>query len=160
MARQEADREDLFREATALRDRGELRVDGLSETVVAGRRSDGRWSIYFGPDPCYHFDAGGRLRRAYVDGLLYRTEGITLAALKRERSDTETLLQRHDLDNTQLTGFLDAMQTRLSDLQAGLHEESVMLIGQHPEDGDFLGILRAWLAEQLSDRPRLAPAIK
>ena len=160
MARHEADREDLLREATALRDRGELSVNGWSETVVAGRRTDGRWSIYFGGDPCYHFDASGRLRRAYVDGLLYRTEGTTLAALKRERTDTETQLQRHDLDNARLTSFLDAMQARLSDLQTKLDKESVVLIGQRPEDGDFLGILRAWLAEQLSDRPRLAPAIK
>ncbi|MEZ6044739.1 MAG: hypothetical protein R3C11_03990 [Planctomycetaceae bacterium] len=41
--------------------------------------------LYLGPDPVYHFDAAGRLKRAYVEGLLYRTQESTLARLERLR---------------------------------------------------------------------------
>ena len=44
----EANREDLMREATALRRRAEFLVPSETETVVAGYRSDGSLSLYFG----------------------------------------------------------------------------------------------------------------
>ncbi|REJ89494.1 MAG: hypothetical protein DWQ34_19785 [Planctomycetota bacterium] len=160
MSRLESDREDLMREATALRLRGELRLTASVEPVVAGRRSDGRWSIYFGGDPCYHFDVDGRLRRAFVAGLLYRTEGTTLAALQRVRTGEETVLRRRDLDELELGTVLDAMQVRLAELRDALRNGSAQLVRQHPPEGNFSKTLLERLNDQLSRGPRLASAIK
>ena len=70
MARDESDREDLLREATALVERIELAPADAAddEHIVAGFRRDGALSIYFGADPVYHFNSAGELRRAYCDG--------------------------------------------------------------------------------------------
>ena len=64
MARNESDREDLIREATALRNRIEWKIPDEPELVFAGIRSDGSLAIYFGPDPVYQFSIDGGLRRA------------------------------------------------------------------------------------------------
>jgi hypothetical protein len=76
MSRNESDREDLMAEATALRRRVQLQVPGEALSIIAGFRDEGRVSIYFGPDPVYHFDEQGRLRRAFVAGRLYRTQSL------------------------------------------------------------------------------------
>lgn len=97
MARAESDREDLFAEATAFVRRAELTVRGIGEPIVFGSKRDGAWSIYFGTDPVFHFDPGGRLKRAFAGGRLYRTQGDTLAELTREQTAGETILRRRDL---------------------------------------------------------------
>ena len=77
MARTESHREDLMAEATALVRRAEfLDADGRS-VLVAGYRRDGSLSLYLGEDLVYHFDRDGRLKRGFVDGLLYRTQQTT-----------------------------------------------------------------------------------
>src|SRR5260370_39735250 len=120
MARQESDREDLMAEATALSERVELEVPGEGEHIVAGCRDDGRWSIYFGSDPVYHFDGNGGLRRAFVAGDLYRSQARTLARLTRTRTDGEVHLVRHDLDVVELERLLSEMGERLDRLRAAL----------------------------------------
>ena len=117
MAQNESDREDLMAEATALRRRVELQVPSETEHTIAGFRDDGRFSLYFGPDPVYHFDGEGGLRRAYLDGKLYRTQGTTLARLTRNRTEQATLLRRNDLSELELQEFLHAMRCRLQNLQ-------------------------------------------
>jgi hypothetical protein len=116
MARAESDREDLIREATALRNRVEWQIPGEIEPVLAGARPDGSLSVYFGADPVYQFSADGGLRRAYVDGFLYRTQGKTLARLSRHRSAEKTVLQRRDLSASDQAEFLQRMDERLSHL--------------------------------------------
>jgi len=63
-------------------------VPGEPENVIARFRADGSPSIYFGSDPVYHFDEAGRLRRAFVEEQLFRTQGDTLARLTRTRTAT------------------------------------------------------------------------
>ena len=84
MARVEADHEDLLKEAVALVRRMEFQPIGGVEAVIVGFRESGWLSIYIGADRMYQFDELGRLRRAYIDGLLYRTQGTALAQLRRQ----------------------------------------------------------------------------
>jgi hypothetical protein len=116
MARHEEHREDLMAEAVALVRRIEIRVPGESEAVTAGWRSTGWFSVYFGQDVAYTFDEAGRLRRAFADGFLYRTQGTTLARLERRRTEKESTLVRHDLTPDELAAFLVAMRGRLGRL--------------------------------------------
>jgi hypothetical protein len=143
MARNEADREDLMAEATAFRRRAELIVAGETDPVVAGVRDNGNWSVYFGPDPVYGFDAESRLRRAFVRGQLYRSQGETLARLRRVRTDETSELQRHDLESHELESFLAEMAARLRSFQAALANRSFQIVKQVPVDGDLVATLVA-----------------
>src|SRR5437870_346539 len=122
MAQRETDREDLLAEATALVERVELSIESPSnadfaaslatrgtkhDPIVAGFRRDGSLSIFFGGDPVYQFNARGELRRAFVNGLLYKAVQGKLAALRRVRSADETQLVRHDLTPAETVQFLD-----------------------------------------------------
>lgn len=158
MARHEADREDLMREATALRERVEMTVSGEPESVVAGFRSDGRLSLYFGPDPAYHFDSAGRLRRAFCAGELYRSQGTTLARLQRQRSDAATTLERHDLTAVELAQFVTEMRERLEGLRRALEQQAIQVLRVVPADGDILNQLRTALPGALEGK--LAPALR
>ena len=159
MARNESDREDLMQEATGLVRRAEWRVSFQAEVIVAGFKRNGSWSIYFGSDPVYQFDADGRLRRAFADGFLWRTQGTTLARLQRERTDFESELQRHDLTELELSEFLRELQQRLHALLNSIDCGEASLLRQAPDDGDVTTELKIALRSVLSQDISLAPAI-
>ncbi|MEX0717609.1 MAG: hypothetical protein WD066_13535 [Planctomycetaceae bacterium] len=161
MAQNEADREDLLREATALVRRGEFRVPREPEPVTAGFRADGRMSIWFGTDPACHFDAAGGLRRAYIDGRLYRTQGTTLARLTRVRTPRATELQRHDLDPAELAAVRETIRARLATFAEALEANRASLLRGVPDDDDRLADeLRDRIAVILAGPVPLAPAIR
>lgn len=159
MSRQESDREDLLAEATALVRRVELQVDGEQEPVVAGVRAAGQLSIYFGGEPVYHFDDAGHLRRAFADGCLYRTQGTTLSRMNRERTESSTLLLRHDLNETELVKFLADMQGRLNQLMSALQNDHTTILRSVPTNDDFRPELANRIHQILNSDSPLAPAI-
>jgi hypothetical protein len=162
MARQEQDREDLMREAVALVDRVELSVDGSDQLVTIGFRSNSAMSIFFGQDPVYQFDPEGRLRRAFVDGLLYRSQHNTLAMLERKRTADQTLLLRRDLDPEKLVAFRETMQNSLEILQQNLNAGQFTIVRSIPVAADhilqiqsMIGIIRdasPWLSSAINRR--------
>src|SRR5690606_13058939 len=126
---------------------------GRTEPIVAGFRRDVSLSVYIGADPGFHFDPEGRLKRAYVDGKLYRTQGDTLAELTRERTETETILRRRDLDAVELSRIFVLMRARLIDpvlaIDAGLVEGLAIFPLQHvPMPSDFVAFARPILASR------------
>ena len=157
--RLEVDREDLMREATALKQRAEFRLPHEPETVIAGYRSSGSLSVYFGPDPCFHFDAAGRLRRAFVGGDLFRTQGETLARLRRLRTGASVELSRHDLPADELDAFLQNMQARLDALLSGLQSPDVQCLQEIPKDAHLDERLIDDLSRIVAGPLSLAPPI-
>ncbi|MCA9112654.1 MAG: hypothetical protein KDA52_22070 [Planctomycetaceae bacterium] len=157
--RLEVDREDLMREATALRERAEFDVPHESEAVIVGYRANGSLSLYFGPDPCFHFDSDMRLRRAYVDGELYRTQGTTFARLRRDRSNSCVELQRHDLSQVELTQIFEQVHERLRRLVQSFAESAVTCVQEIPADGQIQKRLTSDLKIIMSRPLCLAPAI-
>jgi len=157
MARQESDREDMIREATALRNRVEWQLPGEPEFVFSGVRSCGSLSVYFGTDPVYQFSAAGGLRRAYADGFLYRTQGTSLARLHRERSTEQTVLLRTDLNENELSQFLGRMDERLDQLRQCIADGSAIQMRSvsdgEPPDYESLIVLA------IEASPKLAPAM-
>lgn len=105
MTRGEADREDLWGKAVSLTSRAELVREGSAEPILAGFRDNGWFSIYFGQNVMLQFTPDGGLRRAYRHGDLFRTQGTTLARLRRQRTDEETTLLRFDLPPDELREF-------------------------------------------------------
>lgn len=162
MARTESDREDLIREATALTERAEFRRGGGGPLITAGFRRDGSLAIYFDQDPVYQFDTGGRLRRAFVDGFLYRSQHSGLARLQRERTPDATHLLRHDLTPEECGDFRRALRARLRQLATDLQTGSVSTVRAVVDDeGAFRSRLEAAVAGVLScDADWLSPHIR
>jgi hypothetical protein len=147
MAREESDREDLLREATALVERIELAPAeaGSGEHVVIGFRADGSMSVYFGGDPAYHFNSSGQLRRAYCDGLLYKAERGKLVSLERIRQQNEVQLVRRPLPDSEESEFLATMLRRLRTLAEQCRQNELISVGQVPAEADVLGRALGWL---------------
>ncbi len=157
MARKEADREDLMNEARAFVRRAMWRLADGTE-LFAGFREDGRFSVFLGQDPCYHFDTLGRLRRSYAGGFLYRTQGSRLARLSRVRTEKTTILRRRDLSASETTKFLQEMASDLGRIREELSSQSAQLLAEwspsSPLAPDVIAACRT-----IAQRPELAPAI-
>ena len=162
MARHEADREDLMREAVALTQRIELRVSGFDDLITIGFRANRAMSVFMGQDPVYQFDSEGRLRRAYAGGFLYRSQHQTLARLQRFRTNQETQLLRYDLNEQELVDFREAMRSTLQSVLDKLQQHTVEVVRSVPEDLTLLEMIQAaldlvlksdrWLSVQINRR--------
>ena len=149
MSRQESDREDLLREATALVERVELRLEGEAESIVAGFRRDASASFFFGADPVYQFNAAGELRRAYVGGLLYKTDSGRLVQMRRERTAEAVELRSRELDAAETAAFLSRAEAELAVLQSALAASRFEVVGQVSHDANSPNVaakVSAWLA--------------
>ncbi len=158
MARHESDREDLMREATALKRRVRLQPPAGGPMLVAGFHRDGALSLYFEADPVYHFDSAGLLKRAYIDGDLYRTQGETLAKLTRVRSDRETQLIRIDLTPDECDRVRKAVINRLTGLHDSLAAGSLQAVETVPSGDPIVPDLLSVIGLILRQEIRLAPA--
>lgn len=147
MAREEQDREDLLREATALVERAELSLPALGETVVVGFRRDGCASVYFGSDPAWHFNTQGQLRRAYVKGILYKAEQGRLISLERHRTAGEVHLLRQELNKARQRGLIEQLDRSIGLLRQQLQAGEYGLVGQVPPDADVVARIQRWLQD-------------
>ncbi len=145
MARQESDREDLLAEAKALVERAGLRIAGRDDDVVVGFRRDSSASFYFGADRVYHFNSQAQLRRAFVDGLLFKADKGQLVSLRRERHERVVELVRRVLDPAATQSFLADVRRHLEALGDALAAGSFNVVGQIPEQADIVGRVRRWL---------------
>jgi hypothetical protein len=145
MAQRASDREDLMCEATALIERAELKLPGFDEPIVVGFRRDGSASFFFGADPVYQFNSAGELRRAFVSGLLYKAAKGQLVALRRERTESQTLLISRELPESEAAAFLAAASERLRNLQDAMLRGEYEVTGQVPADGEVPRRIHQWL---------------
>ena len=152
MARNEDDKEDLMREASALIERIEIsmEINAAGMIVTAGYRRDASLSLYFNQDAFYQFTETGLLRRAWKDGLLYRSQGDTLAALFRNRSSGQVIMERTDLNPVQLAEFRAEMTRNIEELTQNLQSNSVIVRRVAGPDGDLLTKIELSLAEILA----------
>jgi hypothetical protein len=158
--RRESDREDLMREAVAMPERAELRVPGFDELVTIGFRANRAMSIFIGQDLVYQFDPAGRLRRAFANGFLYRSQAVTLAKLQRVRTETKTLLQRSDLNNSELAEFQTGMKARLSELTAAIGADRIQVLRSVPPNTDHRPRLYSSISQVLAASPWLSTEIR
>ncbi|MCA9005499.1 MAG: hypothetical protein KDA70_09530 [Planctomycetaceae bacterium] len=163
MALHEQDREDLMREATALFPRAEFQVEQEHEPLFWGQKKNGHFSFYFGSDPVYQFDQNAFLRRAYLNGQLYRTQGSTLARLTRLHNSTESVLQRYDLTETELTACLQVMAQRFQQLELIWQDpEKVKLVQSLAEcsDLELHNLIHDQIRQVVQHSDQVAPRIR
>lgn len=163
MALNEQDREDLMREATAYYPRAEISVEHELEPVFWGQKKNGHYSFYFGGDPVYQFDQHGCLRRAFLDGFLYRTQGETLARLNRERNANESILSRKDLTGTETTELLGKMAHRFQKLDSTFRDQNqirfVRFLADH-SDSELQTLIQFQIRQVLQHSNQLATRIR
>lgn len=147
MTRQEEDKEDLMREATALVRRVELALAANDDACVIGFRADGAVSVFFGADPVLQFNEAGELRRAFSGGRLVKAERGRLVWLERVRTATEVQLRRRPFTEQEQRAFLQSARGRLVDLRRQLASGSAKATGQVPAAEDVVVDVERWLEE-------------
>lgn len=147
MARQEEDKEDLMRDATALVRRVELALPAQEETCVIGFRRDGAASVFFGADPVLQFNKAGELRRAYSGERLVKAERGKLAWLERVRTEAEVQLRRRTMTAEEHRSFVEEAESRLSDLQHLISAAETKVLRQIPARENVLQDVEDWLSE-------------
>lgn len=163
MKHDESGNEDLMREAVSLIERIEFRSPSLSGPITLGLNKQAWLFVYLGDDPMYRFDQQGRLRRAFVDGFLFRSAGQTLVRLERtgvtdEKATTESVLLRRTLTPTEFEEFRDRTRSKLAALSQHLSERSISR--QYPESATNLAArFQSALQTVLEAKEFLAPAI-
>jgi len=145
MARDEQDREDLLREATALAERAELSLPEFAESVVVGFRAGGAASVFFGADPVFQFNAAGELRRGFQDGRLIKAVGGRLYEMRRQRRAKEVQLLRREFTDEEAAGYLEDCRRQLDRLRERLAGGDFELIGQVPAGKDVVARIIEWL---------------
>ena len=148
-----------MREAVAFPYRSEFRVPGVADLVTIGFRSTGAMSVFLGQDPVYQFDPQGRLRRAFADGFLFRSEHSTLSRLERVRSAQSTQLRRDDLGPEELAAFRDRMVDQLTGIAASIREQTAERIRAIPQDYDSGAEILAAIGLVLVADPWISPEL-
>ncbi len=145
MSRQENDREDLLRQATALVRRAEILPSDTKEGITFGFRRDGGFAVFFGADPVHQFNPQGELRRSFANDLLYKAEQGTLIELRRERSATETVLLRRSLARDEQAEFLESVANRMQVLASVIESRRFTLVGSIPPGEEVIEETLCWL---------------
>lgn len=135
MARQEEDREDLLRDATAFVERVALRI-GTFDPLFLGFRRCGSVSVYFGQDQVYHFNSQNQLRRVYLAPRLLKAERGRLVGLSRNRTANETQLLRVELSAEETEAILQDARDALTGLADSLASQAFEVVGEVSERGE------------------------
>ena len=152
MARQQSDREDLLGEATGLVDRIELEIPDCAGPIVAGYRSNGALSVFFGAAPVYQFNTSDELRRAFVDDCPVKAKARELVVMRRVEEADRTVLRSRALSADEQQEFLQKASNELVGLLRALADGTFRIVGQVPADADIPRRLRGDL-ERLTAGP-------
>lgn len=157
MTRHEADREDLLRDATALKKRIAFRTPDGGEVFV-GFRASCAASIYLDQDPAYHFNSAGQLRRAYVDGYLLKAVRGQLVRMHRQRPGGEVQLVSRPLNKTETGRLLEKVLRELQTVRDALRDQKYLIVGEVPKDSDVQNLALDWLEQQCEQAVEVAPS--
>ena len=137
MAKQNQDKEDILREATALVNRVELKLGGEGESddsVFVGFRRDGAVSFFFGAEPVYQFNTQHAFRRGYYQNTMLKAEQGKLVQLTRSREGEKLVLLRREFNDQQTVEFCEEMRHNLLNLLSVVRDEKYELMGFVVED--------------------------
>lgn len=155
MARDEHERENLLRDATAFAYRLELRNVAGNEAFV-GIRKSGAASVYLNQDPVYHFTSDFRLRRAFVANRLLKAEAGQLVAMRRVRTEGEVHLVSRELTSKQSMEVSQNATELLGQVLTSLQEDDFEFVGKFPEDADIVAMVTEWLQKVCAEPLQIA----
>jgi len=156
VGKQQSDREDLLREATALVRRTELKIGRWTDPVVVGFRRDGSASFFFGVSPVYQFNSTKQIRRAFVDDRLIKSVRGELMSMRRERHEDRVDLISSPFSAEEALAFLQLAWDDLRALQKALTDKQFAVVGQISDGADVVSEVQGWLASALLEPIRVA----
>lgn len=167
MAKQQQDKEDILREATALVNRIEIKFsrDAVSkESVFVGFRRDGAISFFFGAEPVYQFNTRHEFRRGYCQGTMLKAVEGKIIQLTRIREGEQLVLLSRDYSDQQTAVFLQEMKHALLLLFKEIKGGRWSILGAVVEAGSAEELLQRvadWLEQhtreiQIADAPNVA----
>ena len=147
MAREESERENLLRDATAFRERVEFQVTGVDgpQIVFVGFRDEGGASFFFDQDPVFHFNSAGQLRRAFVDDRLLKAEHGELVAMRRVRRGREGELRSRLLNQAATSALFYDIKSRFDALRLALKAGEFDVRGQVAANANVVQRTSRWL---------------
>jgi hypothetical protein len=151
MAREEHPKENLLRDATALVERLELRLDGVGDAILVGFRRDRSPSIYWTQAEVYQFSAANQLRRGFLVDRLIKAEEGRLFWLDRQRDGREIVLRRTPFTEVETADYRARFRKRAVALIQALEgidaaaETSKIIVGQVPADVPLVARCLQWL---------------
>ncbi len=155
MAKQQQDKEDILREATALVNRIELKVPENSsweDSVFVGFRRDQSISFFFGGEPVYQFNIRNQFRRGYDRGVLLKAEHGQLVQLRQERENGKLVLLRRVWEETETTEYLESVRMNLAALRDLVRRNLVEIVGAVVEIGtpeELLQQITHWIDQHM-----------
>ena len=161
MARQEEEREDLMREAIALVNRCEIKVDFLDDTVVVGFRKDGSPSFFFGQNEVYQFNRHDQFRRGYDGQSLIKSVDGKIVGMHRQRQDDRVNLVSKPFSAAESQAYTRKILDRLSELRSCLLNGNSQILNQVTTDSniDLSSRISEWIGNlksiEIAKTPRV-----
>ena len=139
-------REDLMRDATAYVRRLIIRKTQSGETIFVGMRQQGSWSVYFGEDPVYQFNAQCELRRVHFEAQNFAATDGKLHWLQRTHVGGRVEINKIYAADTERRILVDCLK-RLNELtelmQSGAAEAADRIpVGDRELVADLLESIR------------------
>ena len=167
MSKQQQNKEDILREATALVNRIEIKFSEKAvseESVFVGFRRDGAVSFFFGAEPVYQFNTRHEFRRGYCKGAMLKAAKGKISQLTRVREGDQLVLLSRDYSGKQTAEFLEEMKHALLLLYKGIKGGQWNILGAVVEAGtaeELLNRVADWLEThtseiQIADVPNVA----
>ncbi|MBA63830.1 MAG: hypothetical protein CMJ76_15865 [Planctomycetaceae bacterium] len=157
MAKQQQDKEDILREATALVNRVELQSfqdTDSPQSVFVGFRRDGAISFFFDTEPVYQFNSRHAFRRGYYQNTILKAEQGKIVQLVRTRKGEQLILLRRDYSDQQTVAFVQEMQQNLLELYSYLQSEQYRIVGAVVQQGteqDLVSQIAVWIKKHASE---------
>jgi len=167
VSKQQQNKEDILREATALVNRIEIKFSQKAvskESVFVGFRRDGAVSFFFGAEPVYQFNTRHEFRRGYCKGAMLKADNGKICNLTRVREGDQLVLLSRDYSDEQTAEFLEEMKHALLVLYKEIRGGQWSILGAVVEAGtaeELLNRVADWLEThtselQIADTPNVA----
>lgn len=157
MAKDADDREDLLRDATAYVTRVEFMVPGFDHEVFCGFRANDAFSLYWGQDTVFQFNANAELRRAFWRDRMIASFKHQLHWLERDANAARVRLQRVPLTEKETSALMEAYATCRKTIVDVISSNEHSVVGEFPEDANVSDRVVRWLQQQENVKLALHP---
>ena len=157
MAKDAEDREDLLRDATAYVARIEFNIPDVDHEIFCGFRENDAFSLYWGQDTVFQFNANAELRRAFWQDRMIASFKHKLNWLERDENAARMRMRRVPMPEIESNELLDAYASCRRTIVDTVSQARHSIVGEFPENGNVSDRVIQWLQEQENVKLALHP---
>lgn len=139
--------EDLLREATALKERMEVSIDG--DAWLWGRRANGAVSVFCG-EMVWQFNTRQEIRRAFADNHRLKSEQGRFVRLERIGQRGSMRFHETVLDDEQQNNLLEKARDSLATMAKALERPNAVVQAADGDTNEMTAAARQWLNDRLA----------